>query len=355
MTLRDLHRTQGAQLADDGIPLHYGDVAAEYRALHDGAVLFDRSHEGRLRLHGQDRHDLLNRISTNLLLDLQPSEGRPTIFTNANARILDRILVYEFDAHLLVLTEPGRGAAVQQHLQRNIFFGDTVQVESVADTTIALSLHGKQAAQIIDSLITLPDFDYASASLTFENHAVSILRREPFVDHRFVCIVPRAVAVSFYQHLLQIGQQAGLRPAGSLTFNTARIEAGRLARPELNADYIPLELGLWNEVNFAKGCYAGQEIIARMESRQRLARIAVAVTLTNAVQSPISVQQDGKTVGKLTSAVTTPTNTHVGIAVVKAASAMPGTTLHTEDGTKLHIREWIGSQPAFVLENYTTE
>ncbi|HEX2907684.1 MAG TPA: hypothetical protein VHO69_12525 [Phototrophicaceae bacterium] len=142
MSLADLHTIQGATLAPDGIPLHYGDLKAEYQAGLECAVLMDRSHEGRLHLSGTDRFALLQRISTNDLLNLAANEGRPTIFTNPNGRILDRVMVYNRQETALILTEPGRGPALRQYLQRNIFFNDQVTLADLAATTRLFVLHG---------------------------------------------------------------------------------------------------------------------------------------------------------------------------------------------------------------------
>src|SRR6185295_4976010 len=96
----------------------------------------------------------------------------------------------------------------------------------------------------------------------------------------------------------------GLIPAGSLTYNRLRIRAGRPGvGHELTQDYIPLELGLWDEVSFTKGCYTGQEIIARMESRGRLAKTIITVNLSAAVDAPAKLVADGHEVGMLTSSV----------------------------------------------------
>src|SRR5215468_7516855 len=102
----DLYRD--AVLAADGIPLHFGDERSEYHAALEQAVVMDRSHEGRFEITGRDRLNIMHRISTNDLLTLETDEGRPTLFTNAVARILDRATVYTYGERALVITEPGR-------------------------------------------------------------------------------------------------------------------------------------------------------------------------------------------------------------------------------------------------------
>src|SRR5690606_27230476 len=119
---------------------------------------------------------------------------------------------------------------------------------------------------------------------------------------RFIAPVESADRV--WTALLAAGADHGLQPAGSLTYNVLRIRAGRpgVGR-ELSADYLPLEVGLWDEISFNKGCYTGQEIIARMESRSRLAKTIVTLALDALVEAPAPISIDEREVGTLTSSV----------------------------------------------------
>ncbi len=256
-----------AVLAADGIPLHYGDERREYHAALEAAVLMDRSHEGRFEIEGRDRLEVMHRISTNDLTSLQPGGGRPTIFTNANARILDRATIYNRGERALVLTEPGRGEALRHYLQRNIFFNDEARLIDLSESTRQFVLHGSNADAI--GLRLAPDL--APMHVTDRQIAgakVVIMRDKPISGSHWRMVVPKEQADLVWDAILSLGAADGLIPAGSLTYGVLRIRAGRPgAGRELTTDYIPLELGLWDEVSFTKGCYTGQEIIARMESR----------------------------------------------------------------------------------------
>src|SRR5262245_12205824 len=105
MSWDDFQRQQGAVLAPDGIPLHYGDLKKEYHSGLEGAVLMERSHEGRLESRGRSRIVLIQRISTNDLSNMPSDAGRPTLFTNANGRMIDRIMAYHHGENALITTE----------------------------------------------------------------------------------------------------------------------------------------------------------------------------------------------------------------------------------------------------------
>lgn len=357
MSLNSMHLRYGATLAQDGIPLHYDDLAGEYEAALKHAVLLDRSHEGRLILTGSDRFELLNRISTNQTIDMNADEGRPTIFTNANARIIDRVVVYNRDDHLLMLTEPGQADAMQNYLQRNIFFRDDVQLDNITPKTHMFALHGAQADAVMADLgIAVEDVP----ALYGVEHRINgatlyAVRRKAVSGTHWAVIVKADVAEDVYEAIMAAGEAHGLRPSGGITYNTLRIRAGRPARPELNTSYIPLEIGLWDEVHFAKGCYTGQEIIARMESRGKLAKTMVALELATMVNAPADVFADGRSIGKLTSSVQAPDGDIFAIAVIKTRAAVVGTSVQVGDDNDntidARVLRLLGEQPDSIVES----
>ncbi len=330
MSIEEIHQSHGATLAPDGIPLHYGDLLAEYTAALNQAVLLDRSHEGRIQVFGSSRFELLNRMSTNKLIGMQPGEGRPTIFTNANARILDRVLAYNRDDHLLLITEPGRGEAVQNLLQRNIFFGDDARLVNITAQTHQFALHGTQANAIMETIApgAAEIADLHSQEISLGDTTFFAGRRKVISGSHWVLVMAEEAASKIYEAVLEAGKTFGLRPAGSLTYNTLRIRAGRPARPELSDEFIPLEIGLWDEVSFNKGCYTGQEIIARMESRNKLAKTLVCLTLAQPVQAPAEVFQAGQAIGTITSSTEAPTGEVFALAILKTRNLQMDQPLH---------------------------
>ncbi len=348
--MNPLHQAQDAVLAADGIPLHYGDQAREYQAALEAAVLMDRSHEGRFEIAGRDRLEIMHRISTNDLLSLAIGEGRPTIFTNANARILDRALVFNRGEQALVLAEPGRGEALRRYLQRNIFFNDEARLSDLAGSTRQFVLHGPTAnaigAQVAPDLAPLHSTESTIAGAT-----LIIARDQPLLGGHWRLIVPSEAAPQVWTALNAIGQPHGLIPAGSLTYNLLRIRAGIPgAGHELTTDYIPLEVGLWDEISFTKGCYTGQEIIARMESRKRLAKTIVKLSLDQWVEAPARITADGREIGTLTSSVQSPRGEIFGLGVIKLAAAQPETFVTVGESRAL-IEALAGSQPVGLLED----
>lgn len=350
--LSDLHIKYGAQLANDGIPLHYGDLLSEYEASLNQAVLLDRSHEGRLSLTGESRFEVVNRISTNKVVDLAPNQGRATIFTNAHARVIDRITVYNRPDDLLVITEPGQGSVMQRFLQKQVFFSDRIQIQSLTDQTRQFAIHGIQGDAVVAQLdASLPDLaTHHGQFVNLQSATIYVARRKEVTGSHWAIICTISDAPLVYQSIHELGKPFGLKPAGSLTYNTMRIRAGHPARPELNDEYIPLELGLWDEVSFKKGCYTGQEIIARMESRGKLARTIVALKMDTFLPAPSDIYDGDRLVGKLTSSVQAPDGEIYTMAVVKVAVAQPNTALQVgENRVPASVERLLGTQPESII------
>lgn len=324
--MNNLHISQGGTLAPDGIPLHYGNLEAEYRAAIEHVVLMDRSHEGRLQSSGKDRLELIQRISTNDVLHLAENEGCATILTTPTSRIIDRLTVYNRGETALILTEPGRGDTVLHYLQRQVFFNDEVQFTNTAADTKLFALHGPEADSVIRTFIH--DYEqgpkYKSYTASINDTRTTFAQRKALSGSHWAIVTPSDGAEAVWSALQDAGTKYGMKVAGSLTYNTLRIRAGRpgVGR-ELTTEYIPLEAGLWDEVSFSKGCYTGQEIIARMESRNRLAKIMVMIKLDVMVEAPAALHREGAVVGTLTSSVPTPDGEIRGIGFVKLAFAEP--------------------------------
>ncbi len=350
-TLAQHHRALGARLAPDQIPLHYGDLAAEFESALSAAIVLDRSHEGRLLLSGRDCLTLVNRMSTNDIAALKMNGGCATVFTKANARILYRAVCLRRPEGLLLISEAGQGAELADFLRRNIFFGDQVAVHDLSRATAQFAIHGPSAGAVIsaldEGLADMPIMGSALAELA--GCQLTVTRRKRLSGEHWLIICPAEKAGIVHQHLLLLGASLGIKPAGSLTYNALRIRSGRPAGLELSADYLPLEVGLWDEISFSKGCYTGQEIIARMESRGRLAKTIVKLDLARMVTTPAAITVSGRGIGVLTSSVAAADGAIYALAVIKLDFARPGNDLSVgQEMAPAQVKNLAGIQPPFV-------
>jgi aminomethyltransferase len=307
--------------------------AAAYAAALEGAALYDSSAQGRIWMRDRDRAALLHRLSTNHVERLRPGDGTQTVLTTPIGRIVDLLSVHCLDDALLLLTSPRRGPDIFSLLRKNIFFNDKVKLEQATDTLGQRTLYGPRAAEALAAVglpgADLPDFGVATAE--YAGATIYVARTLPIGGAGLNLIAPPAALAELCAAL----HAWGAADLDEATHDVLRVELGYGAYGrELSQEYIPLETGLWGAVSFNKGCYVGQEIIARMESRGRLAkqlrglRLAAPPELPAEPPTPLAkLDVGGKEAGDLTSLAESPRFGLIGLAYVRTAHAGPGTSV----------------------------
>lgn len=298
--------------------------------LTQGAALYDDHALGLLRLYGRDRAAIIHRLSTNDVTGLKPGQGIRTVLTNHNGRIIDVLTVHAADDHLLVETSPGNRAAIIALLQQNIFFRDDMQIVP-ADDLHALTLYGMGATALLERLgaanpgAFLP---HALHSTIIAEHAITLSSSLALGGAGYRLFVPNEVCDSIQAAILSAGAVV-LSPEA---FDVLRIEMGYgVFGREHSLEYIPLETGLSDAISFTKGCYVGQEIIARMESRNRLAKTLRGLSLSALPSGPTAlVSAENGDAGILTSYASSPRYGLIGLGYIRTAYSEPGTSLSLE-------------------------
>ncbi|HSM55785.1 MAG TPA: hypothetical protein VK879_06475 [Candidatus Sulfomarinibacteraceae bacterium] len=276
-------------------------LADAYDALHESAIVVDRSDLGILKFMGETRLDLINRMSTQAVAQLQSGEGAATVLTTDIGRMIDRLLLYTSSEAVYALTGENNAEDVGRYLMRFVFFQDDFHIEDLSEETAVLAVYGPQAAERLRPLfgdaVDLPLHHWRQ--LEAADTIAYLHRTDPIAGGGYFVMGDVDDKAALWEQLVD----AGITPADEQTFEYARIEAGlpRFGR-EITEDYIPLEAGLWDDVSFNKGCYTGQEIIARMESRGRLARKLVRLRATESVAPGDDIEVDGRSAGTITSA-----------------------------------------------------
>jgi tRNA-modifying protein YgfZ len=302
-------------------------VPADYQATLESATLFEEQHAGRILMRGRDRAALLQRLSTNDIERLRPGQGAQTVLTTPIGRIIDVLTVYVFEQHLLVVTSVGQGPAVFGYLKKNIFFNDQVTLEPAGRSLAQFVLYGPHSTAMLAAASNATITALALHGITTIQIAgadISIARCQDFGAGAHRLFVPGEAQADVRAAL----QQAGSTELSADSYECLRIEAGLpIVGKELSQEYIPLETGLLEAVSFSKGCYVGQEIIARMESRGRLAKQLRGLRLSEPITdaAPLKLQIDGKDAGDLTSITDSPRYGPIALAYVRTAHADPGT------------------------------
>ena len=260
------------------------------RRLESRAASFDVSDSGRLRVTGDDAIDLLNRLSTNDLELLEVGRGMGTVLTTNKGRIIDLLRVLRRDDDLLVLTSPGTQDRVAEWIDFYTFAED-VEVEDLTADTSHWLIVGADAAKAA-----------ARAGLDADG-------LDEYLDHRAdgnaTILRGKLGGVEAYEVVTPAGANAPDADALELgDLELLRIEQGVPAYPnEMNEGHNPLESNLKPHISFNKGCYIGQEVVARLNTYDRVQRFLCRLDLGDGVAaepgSPIIV--DGSEVGEVTS------------------------------------------------------
>jgi aminomethyltransferase len=266
-------------------------------------------------------------------------------------------VLYASDDRVLMLTGEGHADALVNYLRRNTFYNDDLQVTRLGGLLL-LGVYGPRAGEMLAEVgletEALPLHHWRVSSMPIVNAQMvpidpggGLPRAQKLEAFEMFCMIFRADAIAGDGYYLLIEQQkaeplltllslAGLTPIDEELYDYLRIEAGRPCfGRELTLDYIPLEAGLWDDVSFSKGCYTGQEIIARMESRGKLAKRLTRLRPASPVSAGAEIVANGRPVGTITSAAAGPAGP-VALGYVKTGVLDEGAPL-TAAGVSLHL------------------
>lgn len=283
----------------------FGNDAIALHAARQGVALCDRSHWGLLKISDDDRLRYLHNQSTNDFERLQPGQGCDTVFVTSTARTLDLATAYITEDAVLLLVSPNRHQSLLAWLDRFIFPMDRVELTDVSGD-VTFSLIGPDSDALLEKLgVALPvgDSNASHRELMLGELKVRVAVGSGLALPGYTLIVPVGDAATLWLMLTGSGAIA----MGDRVWEQLRIEQGRPAPDaELTEDYNPLEAGLWQTISFAKGCYIGQETIARLNTYKGVKQQLWGVRLNAPAQPGTVVTVDGEKVGKLTSFTQTP-------------------------------------------------
>lgn len=274
-------------------------------AAQEGAIVVDRSNLGMLRFTGETRLDLIHRMSTQAVEDLPAGAGAATVLTTDIGRMIDRLILYAASDAIYALTGEDNAGKVARYLLRYVFFQDDFHLEDLSAQTFVLGVYGAGAQELLRPLfgeaVDVPLHHWRQLELA--GTIVYVHRTDPVAGGGCFVMGDSAARETIWDLLAG----AGFVPAGEDAFDYLRIASGlpRFGR-EITDEYIPLETGLWADVSFSKGCYTGQEVIARMESRGRLAKKLVRLRAGGPIAPGTAIEAGGRNAGTITSAAEGP-------------------------------------------------
>ena len=323
-------------IAGQDIVLAYDDVAAEFEALRTKAIVVDRSHRGRLRMFGEKGGEALTGLVTNDVLAMQPGDGRYGAALTAKGRILADVRIFASAGAYLVDASarawPGFLAMIKKYVNpRTAGYRD--DSHAVRD----IGVFGPRARRIVSRLTsvdagTLESLEsYGHVVGKIGDASIIVVRSPDIGVEGYELLVPFEI----FDQGWSAAVSAGAVPAGLAAWEIARIEAGR---PEWGIDIdestIPQEANFddLEAISYTKGCYIGQEVVARVHFRGHVNRHLRGLRSTSADAPPTGAQladDAGNHVGEVRSSVVSPRLGGIAIGMVRR-EVMPGATLHAK-------------------------
>ncbi len=312
---------------DAGAIWHYGDPLGEQRAAETDGVVIDRSHRCALTLAGGDRQTWLHSISTQHVSELLDGASTQNLSLDGQGRVEDHWIQTELGGITYLDTEPWRGGPLLDYLRKMVFWSDVTV--GPADLAV-LSLLGPRLAEppVLEAL----GIPALPAEMTAVPLAGGFVRRMTGARDGQLdldVVIDRRESADLQRRLTH----AGLRPAGVWTYEAHRVAA---VRPRLGVDTdqrtIPHEVG-WiggpgqAAVHLDKGCYRGQETVARVHNLGKPPRMLVLLHLDGSVDRPATgdaVLANGRAVGRLGTVVD-----HVDLGTVALALIKRGVPVDT--------------------------
>lgn len=327
--------SQWVEVGGVQVPAAYGDAAAEYAALRQTVGLADLSFRSRICLLGADRKRFLHGQVTNNVNDLPVGQGNYAALVTAKGKLQSDLYVYQLAEEILLDFEPGLSATVAQRLEKYII-ADDVQVVDVSEHYGLLTVQGPKASEAVLALgllQSLPTKPLHFSSIKDEQLGeVYVMNQPRGTAQGFDLFVPTPSLSTMAERLMTLVQSLGGRVCGWQALETVRIEAG-FPRFGMDMDETNLapEAGIEGRaISYNKGCYIGQEVIARIRTYGQVAKALRGLRITS---GPLPNKGDKlfageKEVGYITSSVYSPTlQANVALGYVRREHNAPGTEL----------------------------
>lgn len=279
------------EITDWQVPIHYGDMLSEYRAVREAVGIADLSHRGKLRVTGEDRVKWLQSVISNDLLSLQPGQGRYSSFLTHKGKMLSYFRCY-LQTDAVMLEDVGEiGDQTYTALRKFLLYGTKAKMENCRESWGLLLVSGPKAAATLKAAFgtdvdDLTPVNFISAGIG--GQTALVIRTEETGERDFEILIPSDGLVAAWERLLEAGRPHGIQPVGSQAREALRMEAGiAKAGADLNEEIVPPEANLQEKAfSLSKGCYPGQEVVARMDTYGSLRRHLVGLVVKGSVVPP---------------------------------------------------------------------
>lgn len=324
LQLHDLHKKLNAQFIDIrgwNIPAVYTSVENELKAAKNHVALLDRSYLGKIIARGPDAVDLINRISTNDMNELIMGSMCDTVFCNPKGRIIDYAKVLLYDKNLLLISSYIDNNHLIEWINRFIIL-ENAELEDGSASFLWLTLVGPESRNFVQSL-SGQEIVAQDETIWIKHSGIEFpaLLNLNFMVPAYNFCLPVKEGQQIFEWLVKEIKQYNGALMGDHAFQIMRVESGMPDwGTELTDEFNPHEARLIKAVSFTKGCYTGQEVIARLDSYDKVQKYLMVVLLEEHIfaEPPFDIFYDTEKIGTLTSYAFDPiTKKSVGLGYIK--------------------------------------
>lgn len=324
------------------------DVSALLNVLASSVAIADRSVVGRIEVLGNDRLRFLHNQTTNTIQFRKSGQGCETVFVTSTARTIDLARVYILEDRALLLLSPQRYQFLLTWLDRYIFPADQVRLQDVTPDTACIQVLGKRSSELLLALglSDLPQTIHDNCLGTLANIPVRVAAGSGLTYPGYTLILAADQAETLRQALIH----SSLGDLVPMVLNDSEWEMLRILDgypapdAELTEDYNPLEAGLWHTISFDKGCYIGQETIARLNTYKGVKQRLWGIQFEESVELGSILNETGEKIGKLTS-VTAGSSGYFGLGYLRTKAGGIGSIIQVETVGEKQVQGTIVSVP----------
>lgn len=342
LPLEDAHLSAGASLAGIGgwiLPITFSSLEMEYQIARENVALLDTSFLTVVAATGKDHLEYMNRRLSQKLIDLPTGQGRRAMLLGGDGKMQADMEVWRLDGDRSLVIAPPDVVGLDGKMNAYVF-GEDVRFTDESSSWSAFSLFGAQSEMVLDSLnLPIPETGRIEES-SLRNRTIYVIRSEFFPGFITVLLKDRS-AIDVYDALLDKVLSLDGTRMGFQTFDLLRIEA---ACPWFGVDTdentIPLEASLSSAIHCDKGCYPGQEVLARIMNLGHPSRLLTGIVWDEKEPpEPGSVlESSGEKAGVLTSSAYSPVSRRaIGLAMMKWQFREDGTPVTASDGPSGHV------------------
>lgn len=326
--------------SDWQIPGNFGSVEQEVTNVRNNIGIIDLSNRSKLKLSGKEHLKLLQGMLSNDVLKLEVGQGVYSTLLTVKGKVMSDMRVYRNEEYAIMDLEPGMNKPIKDHLNK-YKLSYRAEIEDISYDYSLFHICGPTSAGFIERLTgestqNMDNLDFRDITMTGMRYIIFRVNRTG--ESGFDILVDNEHADRLWADIVKKGEDYELNPFGLDSLEVLRVEAGiPVYGKDFDDSTIPIEAGLWNALSFEKGCFIGQEVVARIKWRGRVNwhLVGLLIESEDIPDKNDPIYSGEKKVGRITSPVYSYTiRNPVALAYLRREYVEPGTGVMIRSGDK---------------------